>query len=248
MSEFITEINERLRLIQRSSGLAFGTDAYLLGAFARSRPDGTAAELGGGSGVVSLLCASRNKFARILCVELQPEYADLIRRNAALNSLSDRVTAVEADVRSLSVRDTGGEIAAVFSNPPYMKPGTGKANASPEMNAARREENGTVRDFCLAAARLLRWGGCFTVVYRPDRLTELTVSLRETGLEPKRAVFVHPSASAPPSLVLIEAKKGAGEGLLFSRPLVVFRDADNSLYTDDMRAVYDGFTLEHLFR
>ena len=77
---------------------------------------------------------------------------------------------------------------------------------------------------------------------------ELMIRLHESGLEPKRAVFVHPSVSAPPSLVLIEAKKGAGEGMIFSRPLIVFRDADNSLYTDDMRAVYDGFTLEHLFR
>ena len=248
MSEFVIEINEKLHLIQRAGGLAFGTDSYLLAAFARPCPDGTAVELGGGSGAVSLLCASREKYAKILCAEIQPEYADLIRRNAELNGLEQKITAAETDVRTLTVRDTGGEVNAVFSNPPYMKPGTGKSNASPEMNAARREENGSIRDFCTAAGRLLRWGGCFSVVYRPERFAELTVSLRLAGLEPKRAVFVHPSVNAPPSLVLTEAKKGAGEGLNISRPLIVYRDADNTTYTDDMRAVYDGFTLGHLFR
>ena len=245
--EFITEINEDLRLIQRRGGLSFGTDAYLLGAFVRPVPRGRAAELGGGSGVVSLLCAARHRFAHILAAEIQPGFAELIRRNAELNGLESVVTAVCADVRELTVRDTEGELDAVFSNPPYFRAGTGKVNESPEMRAARREENGTVRDFCAAAGRLLRWGGCFTAVYRPERLTELLFSLRSAGLEPKRIVFVHPLPDAPPSLVLAESKKGAGEGLCYARPLIVYRDAAKSTYTDDMQTVYDTFSMEHLF-
>ena len=245
--EFITEINEDLRLIQRRGGLTFGTDAYLLGAFVRPMPRGRAAELGGGCGVVSLLCAARHRFARILSVELQPDFADLIRRNAEFNGLESVVTAVRADVRELTVRDTEGELDAVFSNPPYFRAGTGKVNESPQMRAARREENGTVRDFCAAAGRMLRWGGCFTAVYRPERLTELLVSLRSAGLEPKRIVFVHPAQDKPPSLILAEAKKGAGEGLVCARPLIVYRDTAKTVYTDDMRAVYDTFSMDHLF-
>lgn len=246
-TEFTTAINEKLRLIQRTDGPAFGTDAYLLAAFTRPDPSGTAAEFGGGSGVVSLLCASRQKFSRILCCEIMPEMADLIRRNAELNGLADTVIPCNTDVRDLTVGFTEGEIGTVFSNPPYFRAGTGRTNESPLKSAARREENGTVRDFCAAAARILRWGGRFFVVYRPERLAELIVSLRTCGLEPKRIVFVHPTADAPPSLVLAEAKKGAGEGLVFARPLVVCRDSQKSAYTDDMQSVYDRFTLEHLF-
>lgn len=245
--EYFTEINEDLRIIQRRGGLAFGTDAYLLAAFARGSADWSAAELGGGSGVVSLLCAQRRKFRRILCAEIQPALVDLIGRNAALNGLSGTVVPLCADVRDLSVRDTGGELDAVFSNPPYFRSGTGKTSDSPEKRAARQEENGTVRDFCAAAAGLLRWGGLFTVVYRPERMAELFCSLRAAGLEPKRIVFVHPAADAPPSLLLAEAKKGAGEGLVFARPLIVYRDSGRSVFTDDMQKVYDGFTLGHLF-
>ena len=246
--EFITQINEDLRLIQRRGDLSFGTDAYLLGAFVRPVHGGRAAEFGGGSGVVSLLCAARHRFARILCAEIQPDLAELIRRNAALNGLESVVEPVLADVRELTVRDTEGELHAVFSNPPYFRAGTGKVNESPGMRAARREENGAIRDFCSAAGRLLRWGGLFTVVYRPERLTELLYSLRAAGLEPKRIVFVHPSSDAPPSLVLAEAKKGAGEGLTFARPLIVYRSAADSVYTEDMQAVYDTFSMEHLFQ
>ncbi|MBQ3638603.1 MAG: methyltransferase [Clostridia bacterium] len=245
--EIITPINERITLIQRAAGLTFGTDAYLLGAFVRGKSGGRAVELGGGTGVVSLLCAARDRFASILCAEIQPEYVSLIARNAEGNGLSSRVLALRKDVRDLTVKDTGGEVHAVFSNPPYLRADCGFTNDSPEKNAARREENGTVRDFCQAAARILRWGGCFTAVYRPERMTELFCSLRESGLEPKRAVFVHPAPDAPPSLLLTEAKKGAAEGLVFSRPLFVYADRERSVYTDDMQAVYDTFSLSHLF-
>ena len=245
--EYLTEINEDLRLLQRRDSPAFGTDAYLLAAFVRGNPDGDAAEFGGGSGVVSLLCAARRRFRRILCAEIQPPLAELIGRNAALNGLDGCVTPLLADVRKLTVKDTGGEVSAVFSNPPYFRAGTGKTGDSPEKRAARQEENGTVRDFCAAASRLLRWGGRFTVVYRPERMAELIHSLRLSGLEPKRIVFVHPVSDAPPSLLLLEAKKGAGEGLLFARPLIVYRDPEKTVFTDDMRKVYDAFTLNHLF-
>ena len=46
--ERLDEVNENLRLIQKTNGLTFGTDAYLLAAFVRPMPSSFAVELGGG--------------------------------------------------------------------------------------------------------------------------------------------------------------------------------------------------------
>ncbi|MGN1345687.1 MAG: tRNA1(Val) (adenine(37)-N6)-methyltransferase [Eubacteriales bacterium] len=246
-TERLDQINESLLLIQSKTGLAFGTDSYLLAAFARSSPRGTCVELGGGTGVVSLLAVSRGRFAKIYAAEIQPYFADLIRRNAALNHLDDRVFSLCADVRDLTSAAFGGEVHSVLSNPPYMKADSGKTNAASEMNVARREENGTIADFCAAAGRLLRWGGYFTVVYRPDRFADLLCAMRENGLEPKRAVLVYPSAADKPCLVLTEAKKGGASGLVFARPLLIYEDKAAARYTDDMQQIYDTFSMEHLF-
>ena len=89
--ERLDEINENLRLIQLKKGLTFGTDSYLLAAFARPKTKGICVELGGGTGVVSLLAASKNKYSKIFSAELQQYFASLITRNAKLNSLDDRV-------------------------------------------------------------------------------------------------------------------------------------------------------------
>ncbi len=246
-TERLDKINESLSLIQSKTGLTFGTDSYLLAAFSRPSPRGTCVELGGGTGVVSLLAVSRDRFAAIHTVELQPYFAELIARNASLNHLEDRVLPLCADVRGLTPERFGGEVQAVLSNPPYMKADSGKTNAAPEMNIARREENGTISDFCAAAKRLLKWGGYFTVVYRPDRFADLLCAMRENGLEPKRVVFVYPSAADKPCLVLTEAKKGGSSGLVIARPLIIYEDKAISQYTHDMQQVYDTFSLEHLF-
>lgn len=246
-TERFDKINERISLISLKSGLTFGTDSYLLSAFAHASKNGVCAELGGGTGVVSLLCAARLKYKKIYCAELQEYFAELIGRNAALNSLSDIVIPLRADVREITTAALGGEVDSVISNPPYMKSGSGITNASDEMNIARREENGTIADFCIAASKLLRWGGYFTAVYRPDRMAELIVSMRAASLEPKRLVMVYPTVSDKPCLVLIEAKKGAAEGITVSRPLIIYKEKGSAEYTDAMNKVYSDFSLEHLF-
>lgn len=244
-TERLDEINESLSLIQLKRGLTFGTDSYFLAAFSRSKPSGVCVELGGGTGVVSLLAASRKKYKKVYSVEIQEYFADLIRRNASLNELDDVVSPLFKDIRDLSVNDINGECDSVLSNPPYMKADSGKQNGSIEMNTARREENGGIDEFCSCASRLLRYGGYFTVVYRPDRAAELFYSMKKNGIEPKRAVILYPTTSSKPCLILVEGKKGAAEGIVFARPLIIYKNG--SEYSDDMQAVYDSFSLEHLF-
>ena len=56
-------INDDIRLIQKKSGLTFGTDALLLASYIQEKPDSLALELGGGSGIISLLLLTRKKGA-----------------------------------------------------------------------------------------------------------------------------------------------------------------------------------------
>lgn len=240
-------VNEDLRLIQRTDGLTFGTDAYLLAAMLRSNEKATGVELGGGTGIVSMLALTRNKLSHVHIWEIQPEYAALCRRNSILNRLSHRITVHEGDVRSAQSADHNGEVDVVFSNPPYMLPESGRKNANRKMNIARREENGSIADFCAAAARLLKYGGCFYTVYRPDRLADLFSALRQNKLEPKYTVLVYPSTQNPPCLVLVEARKGGAPQLSVAPPLMIYTDKRTGLYTAEMERVYAECSLRFLF-
>lgn len=239
-TESLTEVNEKIRLIQRKNGLTFGSDAFLLASFVKAKRGGVGVELGGGTGIVSLLCASREKLAKIYCVEIQEEFADIIARNAALNGLDTAVHAVCADVRDIKPASIGGgEADAVISNPPYMRKDSGKRNEYDEKYIARHEVCGGIEDFCAAAGRLLKFGGSFYCVYRPDRLADLICAMRDHGLEPKELCFVHANTSASPSMVLVKAKKGAAPSLKIIPPLFLNKDGEPTTLTDRAAKIYE---------
>ena len=214
-------VNEQIRLIQNEKGLTFGTDAYLLSAYVRPQPYDCAVDLGSGTGIIPLLLLAKEKVRRAIAVEVQPAFAELIARNAALNGMTERIQPIAADLRTLKPSDIGGEVALVVSNPPYMKCTSGKRNDADEKYIARHEVCGTVADFCACAGRLLKHGGRFVCVFRPDRLTELLDAMHDARLEPKRMTFVHADATSEPSSVLIEAVKGAAPSLRVSAPLIL---------------------------
>ncbi|MBQ7669361.1 MAG: methyltransferase [Clostridia bacterium] len=245
--EALLEINEDLRLIQKDAGLKFGTDSYLLSAFVKKNLHGDACDLGAGTGVVSLFAAARCSFDSVHAVEIQKEYAVLAERNAALNSLTDKIKVHSADVREISDILPRETFSAVFTNPPYMASGSGKDSKDGEMNAARREENGTLDDFVRAAAYLLKYGGLMWTVIRPERTADLMYSLKSNGLEPKKLITVYPDAKSAPCLILTEAKRGGSPSLVTSRPLIIYEDGPDRKYTKDMSRVYDEFSLSFLF-
>ena len=229
--ERIDPVNERITLIQKKDGLTFGTDAYLLSAFIKPALHADAAELGTGTGIISLLLAARNKVRSVVAIELQPDYASLASRNVTLNRFKDKIEVRAADIRDCTPASLGREFDIVFSNPPYMRPSSGPPAGNPGRNAARHETAGGIGDFSAAAGRLLKYGGLFYLVYRPDRLSDLMAGLRASHLEPKRMTFVHADTVSPPSIVLVEAKKGASAGLTVTRsfstrlPLLLRRTA-----------------------
>lgn len=227
--EFTITVNDDIRLIQKSGGLRFGTDALLLAAFIRAEMSASAAEFGCGSGIISLLAATRKRFSHIDAYEIMPQYAEMAGRNAAENGLSDIITVINGDVREIK-----GQYGAVFTNPPYLQDGKGKSSFSGEMETARREKNGNLSDFCKSASRILKYGGSFYIVYRPDRTAELIYEMKSSGIEPKRLIFVYPDDGMLPCLVLCEGKKGASPGLFCPPAFYIRHSGENSAEMNEL--------------
>ena len=219
--ERLDEVNEKITIIQKKDGLTFGTDAYFLASFIKPQRSAHAVELGAGTGIISLLCAARDRLGFIDAIEIQEDFFDIAKRNVELNGLGERIRLVCEDVRNVSASSLGGEVDVVFTNPPYMTVECGKRNDSDRKYIARHEVCGDIGDFCAAARRLLKHGGRFYCVWRPDRLSSLFAAMKNNSLEPKRLVFVHADAEAEPSIVLVSATKGGAEGLRILPPIIL---------------------------
>ncbi len=248
-------VNENITLTQKIDGLTFGTDAYLLAAYVKPRAKARAVDLGSGTGIIPLLCLARKKFASCVAAEIQTAFGELILRNAEENGMADRLTLWSGDVRGLMSSDLGYEADIVTANPPYMTVGGGAANLHEEKHIARHEVHGGIFDFCAAAGRILKHGGRFYCVFRPDRLSDLMSAMREARLEPKRMTFVHATYASTPSMVLVEATKGAAPSMTVTPPLILWeadeenpeKPAKSMISTPDHAYIYrhcgfpDGF-------
>lgn len=131
---------------------------------------------------------------------------------------------------------TPGSFDVVTSNPPYMKAGQGLKNPNEAKALARHELLCSLSDVCFAAGRLLRSGGRFYMVHRPERLAEILATLAAARLAPKRLRFVHPFADREANMVLVEAVRDGRAGCRIEAPLCIF-EAEGQ-YTEEIRTQY----------
>lgn len=244
-NERINEINENLRLIEKKDSLTFGTDAYLLSAYLPKRQKLIGVELGCGSGVISFLALTKKKCQYVYGIEVQKDIASVAGRNGELNALDEAFSVINKDLRDLTVSDIKSEVDFVFSNPPYMKVDSGKANENDLKNISRHEVCGNIEDFCKCAGKLLKHGGSFYTVYRPDRMIDLISAMRNNGIEPKRLTFIHTNTHTSPSLLLIQGKKGGKSGLKIDKPIYIYKDGTTE-YTEEFNKIYENCEIEDI--
>lgn len=207
--------------LEDSDGVfALSTDTMVLSDFVRLRAGEAVCDLGCGSGALGLLLCRRDGRCRVTGVELQATACDAAARNIARSHLEDRCTVVRGDLRAIRELLPQNAFTHVVANPPYFP---ADVPASPEARraAARSEQTCTLEELCAAASWLLRDGGRFSLVYRPERLCDLICTLRSHRLEPKRLQFVRHRPDAPVNLLLLEARAGGGAGLAYEPDLVL---------------------------
>lgn len=225
-----------LRLIQKKDAFRFGMDSVLLAHFADIRPADSVADLGTGNGVLIFLLYGRNKGSRYYAVEIQPEAAKLVERNAELNCLKDRITVINMDAREASLYIPPCSVDAAVCNPPYGRPAASLTSPSAAKAAARTQQSDTLDHLLKGAFTILKGKGKLFLVYPASQMLFLMQSLEKHHLEPKRFQLVYPYANKPANLVLVEAVKDARPTLHPMPPMVIY-EPDGSL-TNDLKSVY----------
>lgn len=228
-----------IRIVQPRKGYRFSLDSLILPFFLQLKDDSNIVELGAGSGVVSMIIAKRCPACRIASVEIQERLYTLLSRNLVLNGLEDRIRAVHGDIRRVEEYFEPGAVEQACSNPPFRKVRAGRINPDPEKAMARHEIAITLEDLVRAAAYLLKRHGRFSLIYLPERLTDLILTLRRMNLEPRRMQTIHSFPESQPVLLMMEAVKGARPGLKMEAPFVIYQDKSKT-YSREMEAIY-GF-------
>ena len=222
-----------LRFVWEDGLFRPGTDSFLLSSLPRLSSGLRVCDLGCGTGLLGLLLLQRQPDLR---VDIQPRAIALAEKAAVENGLTDRLTFQCADLRQIRHGFPTGCFDLAVCNPPYYPPGSGKTSADASRRTARSETQASLTDICAAAAYLLRWGGKFCLVHKPERLADVICALRDAGMEPKRLRFVQNRAETAPSLFLIEGCRGGKPGVDIQPPLLL--QTDTGAPTGELNVIY----------
>ncbi len=225
------------RIIQDPKKYCFTSDAVLLSSFARARRGDVVCDFCSGSGVVGTLLYAKNPgIKKIYAVEIQEALADMARRSALLNGLSDIIEVVCAPVQRAEEILGRGFADAVVCNPPYYKGNTDMKSESEEIALAKHEIAVTIPELMRAARSVLRFGGKFYIVHQAERAAEVMHHMILNRIEPKVFQAVHARADRECHLVLIEGICGAKSGLKIKKPLYILDN--NNQYTEEAKKIY----------
>ena len=225
-----------------SDSHSFGTDAVLLADFSSPSKRSVCCDLGSGCGIIPLLWCKKET-GKITAVELQELAVEQINAAIEYNSLSERLSAVNADLRELKGSVPFGCFDLVTMNPPYKASGAGIESRSGADKIARHETMCTFSDICAAAKKLLNFGGKLCMCIRPERLCELMLEMHSAGIEPKRLRLVAKCPGKAPWLALIEGRRGGKSGITVEPELFV-HGSDGS-YSEEMKKIYGDYLLEN---
>ena len=164
----------KVQLRQPVRGYRAGVDPVLLAAAVPARAGEAVLELGCGAGAALFCLGARVPGLALTGVELQPDYADLARQNAALNGLGAEV--VTCDLRALPAALRNTSFHHVLANPPYYDRSRGSAAPDPGRDTALGGDT-PLADWIAVATRRLRPKGQLTLIQRADRLPEILAAL-----------------------------------------------------------------------
>lgn len=181
------------------------TDSIALAHFATLGRNAQVADLGSGCGTLGLLLCARQSDCSVIGIELDEQAHATALENAQRNGISSRLSSICADLKDIHNFLPAGSCSCCISNPPYFIAGP----ASKTLPLARRQDRCTTEQLFRAAAWVLKYGGDFFLVHRPERLAELFICAGKHGLEPKRLRLLRHKQGGDVTLILLQCRKGA---------------------------------------
>ncbi len=213
----------------------FGTDAFLLADFSQYRQKDKVCDLGTGCGIIPLIMQKKLPPQVTYAVDIQQGAIEQLRLGME-KSGTKGIVPICADLKVLWEDAPLGQLDLVTCNPPYKAANAGFESVITAQKIARHEIMCNIDDVCVAASKLLKFGGRLCVCNRPERLSDVIAAMKAHDIEPKRLRFVSKDPDSAPWLFLIEGKKGSKPFMKVEKQLYI---RSGSGFTEELQMIYD---------
>lgn len=193
------------------------------------------ADIGAGSGVLTLLAARICPQAMVDALEIDPGAAGAAAANFAASPYAERLNTIEGDFRNWIPEHP---YSLIISNPPYFT--NGERSADRARSAARHQEGLSYESLLARASGLLEDEGHLGMVSPADFENEIIFRAEMAGMKLRRLLRVRTSPSKAPTRLLwdfstTDGKTSTGE--------LALRQTDGS-YSPSYRELVEKYYLK----
>ena len=226
-------------IYQNDDYFAFSLDSVLLANFVTIKlSDKKIIDFCTGNAPIPMLMSFRTK-ARIFGVELQKEIFSMGVQSVVENKMDEQIELINIDVKNIDSKFDAESMDIVTCNPPYFKyKEDSLVNENDVKSIARHEVMLNLEDVLKSARYVLKNGGTFAMVHRPERMIEIINLMQKYNIEPKKIRLVYPKKDKEANILLIEGIKNGKTGLKIMEPL--FTHNDDGSYVDEIRKMFGG--------
>ena len=189
---------KQFRIDQSGCAMKVTTDASLFGAWitAQSHPAAHALDIGGGTGLLSLMFAQKNE-AKIDVIEIEQTCFDQMKKNIESSKWSNRIQCILKDVRDYT---STHQYSIIFSNPPFHQGQLRSDDVA--INLARHGDELTLELLFKKIKELLSEDGVFYLLGPAYRDEETISTASNNGMFVKTKVFVKQSIHHEPFRIM----------------------------------------------
>lgn len=214
--EFLPK-HEDIIVYQDDEMFRINTDTMALGEFLYIYKKDTVLDIGTNTGAL-LLYANMFKPKKLIGIDINEKALALAKKNMEINNI-ENVSLICAD----AVTYKGEEVDVIICNPPYFNTNPKLLSSDAYKNLAKHEGNLNLENLIKTIRRNLKNHGTLFLLFQTSRLTEVIAELKKNRMTVKKLKFVYDVNKELSNVVLIKAVKGAKEGIVVEKPLIITR-------------------------
>ena len=224
-------------IYQDDNSFLFSLDSLLLAYFVSIKlRDKIILDMCTGNAPIPMFLTFRTD-CHIYGIEIQEKIFNLGIMSIKENNMNNQITLINDNIKNVSNYFSGDTVDIVVCNPPYFKYSEKSyVNNNKSKMIARHEFLVTLDDILKQSSYVLKNGGTFAMVHRPERFIEIITNMRKNNIEPKKIRFVHSKMNTEAILLLIEGMKGGKPGMKILSPLIIY-DFDGE-YSKEIKEMF----------
>ena len=230
-------LNYNASIYQNEDWFKFSLDSVLLANFATiNYRTKNILDIATGNAPIPMLLTYRTK-AHIYGIEVQKKIYELAIKSVFENNMQNQINIINDDVKNYKKYFNNEHFDVIISNPPYFELNSQKViNNNDIKSIARHEVLIKLEDIIKISSSLLKKGGIFAIVHRPERFIEIVECMKKYKIEPKKIQFVYTNSEKDAKIILIEGIKYGNKGVKIKKPLYIYESDGN--YTKEVKKMF----------